>query len=116
MGRLRLGMIVTHAKRFGISLILAGAAMAETPDAQMVWEQVIQAKGGRERLHRVQSLAIYMQPAAVLMAGPATNWLCVFPDRYFEYRGTWRGGGERVLVVDLKAGRAAEDERGIPRH
>lgn len=75
----------------------------------------MKAKGGRDRLHSVHSLAVYMKPAPVNLAGPPTNWLCVFPDRYFEFEG--RGSGRaRAIVVDGTAGRVAMDATGVPRN
>jgi hypothetical protein len=56
-----------------------------------------------------------MRPAAVNLAGPATNWLFVFPDRYFEFDGAGIGGSQRAMVVDGSAGRAATDATGMPR-
>jgi hypothetical protein len=50
----------------------------------------------------------------VNLAGPPTNWLCVFPDRYFEFDGSGRGSS-RAIVVDGTADRVAEDATGIPR-
>ena len=95
--------------------VMAGCVAAHAADPQAVWELALQAKGGRDRLHRVHSLAIYMRPAQVNLAGRATNWLCVFPDRYFEFDGAG-SGQQRALVVDRTANRAAEDATGIPRH
>jgi hypothetical protein len=97
-----------------IAAIAAGLTTAYSADPQEVWEQAVQAKGGRERLHSVHSLAIYMKPAPVNLAGPPANWLCAFPDRYFEYSRV--DTGNRAMVVDGTAGRAAMDETGRPRH
>ena len=89
------------------------ARAVDAADPRAVWEQAIQAKGGRERLRKVQTLAIFMQPAQVVMAGPPANWLCVFPDRYFEWEG--RKGVERSVIVNGTAGRTAMDANGRPR-
>jgi hypothetical protein len=93
-----------------------------------VWEKAVAAKGGRERLHQIKSLAAYMKPAQVTLAGPHTTWLCVFPDRYFEFDG--RGSGEypyvasngvglagnpRAIVVNAAVDRVAMDANGTPR-
>ncbi len=72
------------------------------------------AKGGRERLHGVHSLAIYHEAAEVIWADPPTTWLCVFPDRYFEFEAA-EGRSQRAIVVDGTADRAAMDATGIPR-
>jgi len=74
----------------------------------------VKAKGGRDRLHSVHSLAIYMKPADVNLAGPPANWLCVFPDRYFEFDGR-SGGNARAIVVDRTVDRVAMDATGVPR-
>ena len=95
------------------AMLLAVCTAADAADPQAVWEQAIQAKGGRERLHRVASLAIYMKPAEVMLAGPPANWLCVFPDRYFEWEG--HKGMERSIIVNAAAGRVAMDATGHPR-
>jgi hypothetical protein len=97
----------------GITAVAAGLTAAHGANPREVWEQAVQAKGGRDALHRVHSLAVYMKPAQGNLAGPPTNWLCVFPDRYFEFQG--RGGGARAIVVDGTADRAATDATGIPR-
>jgi hypothetical protein len=98
-----------------IAAAVAGLSAAYAADPAEVWEQAVKAKGGRERLHNVHSLAIYMKPADVRLSGPATNWLCVFPDRYFEFVG--RGSGtQRAIVVDGSADRAAMDITGVPRN
>jgi VWFA-related protein len=99
-----------------IAAVAAGLTAAHAADPQEVWEQAIKAKGGRERLLSVHSLAIYMKPAPVNLRGRATNWLCVFPDRYFEYDGAGIGGSQRAIVVDAAADRAATDATGIPRN
>lgn len=99
-----------------IAAVVAGCAAAHAADPQEVWEQVVKAKGGRERLRSVHSLAIYMKPAEVNLRGPATNWLCVFPDRYFEFDGAGVGGHQRAIVVDRTADRVAMDATGIPRN
>jgi hypothetical protein len=97
-----------------IAAVAAGFAAAHAADPREVWEQAVQAKGGRDRLHGVHSLAIYMKPADVNLTGPPTNWLCVFPDRYFEFDG--RGSGsQRAMVVDRTADRVAMDVTGVPR-
>ncbi len=75
----------------------------------------MKAKGGRERLHNVHSLAVYLKPAPVNFAGSPTNWLCVFPDRYFEFEGASPGMTQRAIVVDGRADRAAMDATGVPR-
>jgi len=95
------------------AMLLAVCTGAHAADPRAVWEQAVQAKGGRERLRRVQTLAIFMKPAEVVLAGPPANWLCVFPDRYFEWDG--RKGTERSIVVDGTAGRIAMDANGRPR-
>ncbi len=102
--------------RFGIliAIVAAGLTAAHAAEPREVWEQAVTAKGGRERLHAIHSLAIYMKPAEVNLRGAPTNWLCVFPDRYFEYQGM-PGGTARALVVDGTADRAAMDATGIPR-
>ena len=61
--------------------------MGYAADPQEAWEQAVKAKGGRERLHAVHTLAVYLRPAPVNLAGPLTNWLLVFPDRYPRIRG-----------------------------
>jgi hypothetical protein len=95
------------------AILLAWCTAAAAADPQAVWEQAIQAKGGRERLRRVQTLAIFMKPAQVVLAGPPANWLCVFPDRYFEWEGS--KGSERSVIVNGAAGRVAMDANGMPR-
>jgi hypothetical protein len=97
--------------RFGLVITMAIAAYAADPQA--VWEQVLTAKGGREKLHNVHSLAIYLKPAQVMMGGPSTTWLCVFPDRYFEFQAD--GPIQRAMVVDGTADRVAIDATGIKR-
>jgi hypothetical protein len=92
--------------------VCTGAQASDAADPQAVWEQAIQAKGGRERLRKVQTLAVYMKPAPVNLAGPPANWLCVFPNRYFEWEGG--RGPERSIVVDGAAGRIAMDATGKP--
>ena len=108
---------------------LAAGLAAQGADPQGPWEQAVKAKGGRERLRRVHSLAVYMRPAEVRLAGPPTNWLCVFPDRYFEYDGPASGwypfvgsngvagtaSNPRAIVVDATADRIAMDANGTPR-
>ncbi len=101
-----------------IAAVMAGVSLARGADGTdpiEVWEQTIKAKGGHERLRGVHSLAIFMRPAQVNFAGTATNWLCVFPDRYFEFDGAGVGGTQRALVVDANHDRAAADATGIPR-
>jgi hypothetical protein len=102
-------------RRLSITALVAGLAAAHAADPREVWEQAVKAKGGRERLRAVHSLAVYMKPADVNLAGPPTNWLCVFPDRYFEFDGGGRGS-QRAIVVDAAADRVAMDATGIPRH
>lgn len=97
-------------------LLITTLVAAYAAGPQEVWEQAVKAKGGRDRLHSVHSLAIFMKPADVNQRGAATNWLCVFPDRYFEYDGAGVGGTQRALVVDGSADRAAMDATGVPRH
>jgi hypothetical protein len=97
-------------------LLITTLVAAYAADPHDVWEQAVKAKGGRDRLHSVHSLAIFMRPADVNLRGAATNWLCVFPDRYFEYDGAGVGGTQRALVVDGSADRAAMDATGFPRH
>lgn len=75
----------------------------------------MQAKGGRERLRKVHSLAIFLKPAQVNFAGNPTTMLCVFPDRYFEFDGAGVGMSQRALVVDGASDRAASDMTGMPR-
>ena len=103
--------------RIGLLLLACALARGQPPassgDPQEVWERAVQAKGGRDRLHGVHSLAVYMKPAEVVMAGPPTNWLCVFPERYFEFAAA--RGGARATVVDATADRAATDATGFPR-
>jgi hypothetical protein len=112
-----------------VTALMAGVAVAHAADPQEIWDEAVKAKGGRERLHSVHSLAVYLKPAEVNLRGPATTLLCVFPDRYFEFDG--RGSGEypyvgangamgiaespRAIVVDAKAGRVAMDANGTPR-
>jgi hypothetical protein len=93
---------------------VAVLAAAHAADPQEVWEQAIKAKGGRDRLRSVHSLAIFMRPAEVNLAGPPTNWLCVFPDRYFEFYGAGRGNSS-AIVVDATSDRVAMDITGVPR-
>jgi hypothetical protein len=104
--------------RIGLLLLACALAphqqIAANGDPRAVWEQAIQAKGGRDRLHNVHSLAVYMKPADVNMAGPPANWLCVFPDRYFEFEAMGHSAA-RAIVVDGTADRAAIDITGIPR-
>jgi hypothetical protein len=97
--------------RFGLAITMAIAAHAADPHA--VWEQAVAAKGGHERLHNVHSLAVYLKPAQVMMGGPPTTWLFVFPDRYFEFQGV--GPSQRAIVVDGTTDRMAIDATGIPR-
>jgi len=101
---------------FPTTALVAGLAAAQAADPGAVWEQAVQAKGGRDRLHRVHSLAVYMKPAEVNLKGLATNWLFVYPDRYFEFDGAGAGGRQRAIVVDGRADRAAMDATGIPRN
>ena len=96
-----------------IAALLAGIAAAHAADPREVWEQAVKAKGGRERLRGVHSLAVYMKPADVNLSGPATNWLLVFPDRYFEFDGARAGGHQSAMVVDGTADRVAMDATGI---
>jgi len=99
-----------------ITALVAGLGAAHAADPQEVWEQAVKAKGGRDRLRGVHSLAVYMRPAAVNLRGPATNWLLVFPDRYFEFDGADAGTSQRAMVVDGTADRVAIDATGIPRN
>lgn len=105
--------------RIGLLMLACGLApgrpLAANGDPREVWEQAVKAKGGRDRLRSVRSLAVYMKPAEVNLAGPPTNWLCVFPDRYFEFEGAGRGS-QRAIVVDGTADRAATDVTGIARN
>ncbi len=112
-----------------LALLTLGTAAVHAADPQEVWEQAVKAKGGRDRLHDVHSLAIYLKPAKVNLAGPPTTWLCVFPDRYFEFDGPGSGrypmigpngaislaGSPRAIVVDATADRVAMDANGTPR-
>jgi hypothetical protein len=98
-----------------VAALMTGTIAAHAADPQEAWERAVKAKGGRERLHSVHSLAIYLKPAQVMMGGPPTTWLCVFPDRYFEFQGTGYGGGQRAIVVDGTADRVAMDATGQPR-
>ena len=102
-------------KKYWLSsaILLGVCATRQGADPQSVWDQAIQAKGGRERLRNVHTLAVYMKPAQVLLAGPPANWLCVFPNRYFEWEGG--KGMERAIVVDAAADRVAMDANGKPR-
>jgi len=100
---------------YSIAAILAAFAAAHAAEPDEVWEQAVKAKGGRERLHSVHALAIFMTPANVNLRGLPTNWLCVFPDRYFEFDGTGVGGRQRAIVVNRTTGLVAADETGIPR-
>jgi len=95
--------------------LMAGFTAAQAADPQEVWEQAVKAKGGRERLKNVHSLAIYLKPANVNLSGPPGTWLCVFPNRYFEYVAAGPGGTERAIVVDGDADRVAMDVTGMPR-
>jgi hypothetical protein len=95
--------------------VASGLAAAHAADPREIWEQAVQAKGGRDRLHAVHSLAVYMKPADVTMRGLGTNWLFAYPDRYFEFDGTGIGGSQRALVVDATADRTAVDATGIQR-
>ena len=104
--------------RIGLLLLQCGLAVgcaAHAAEPQEVWEQAVKAKGGRDRLRSVHSLAVYMKPAEVNLAGPPTNWLCVFPDRYFEFEAR-SIGSQHAMVVDGAAGRVAMDATGIPRN
>ena len=111
-----------------VAVLAAAWPAAHAADPRELWDAAVKAKGGRDRLHAVRSLAVYMKPAPVNLAGPLATWLCVFPDRYFEYDG--RGSGEypylsktgggmagnpRAIVVDGAAGRVAMDANGTPR-
>ncbi|HTT60950.1 MAG TPA: hypothetical protein VMG35_03885 [Bryobacteraceae bacterium] len=111
-----------------IAALIAGLTAVHAADPREIWDQAVKAKGGRERLHAVHSLAIYMKPAQTNLPGPPANWLCVFPDRYFEYDG--QGNGEypylasngvgladcpRIIVVDGPSRRVAMDANGTPR-
>jgi hypothetical protein len=98
-----------------VILLVFLAATAYAADPAQVWEQVVQAKGGRERLHAVHSLAIYMHPAQVVFGGPLTSWLCVFPNRYFEFDGRSSANIQRAVVVDADADRVSIDATGQPR-
>lgn len=91
---------------------MASAIAAYGADPQQVWEQAIQAKGGRDRLHHVQSLAVYMKAAQVMLAGPPTTMLCVFPSRYFEYQGDGFATHAMAIVVDGTANRVGTDVTG----
>ncbi|MGC9948466.1 MAG: hypothetical protein ABSF64_19030 [Bryobacteraceae bacterium] len=104
---MRIGLLVLECG-------LAAAFAAHAADPREVWEQAVQAKGGRDRLHSVHALAIYMKPADVKLPGPLTNWLCVFPDRFFEFEGPI-AGSERAVVVDGTADRVSLDATGKPR-
>jgi len=99
-----------------IAAFLTGLAAAHAAGPQEVWEQAVKAKGGHDRLRSVHSLAIFMRPAEVNLAGPPTNWLCVFPDRYFEFDGAGRSSSSRAIVVDGTADRVAVDATGFPRN
>ena len=97
-----------------IAALVFASATLQAADPREVYEQAIQAKGGRDRLHAVHSLAIYMKPAEVNLPGTLTNWLCVFPDRYFHYEGLG-GPSQRAIVVDGTTNRVAMDATGVPR-
>jgi hypothetical protein len=105
--------ILWNAILLALSTGVHAVHASDTADPRAVWEQAIQAKGGRERLRKVQTLAIFMKPAQVVLAGPPTNWLCVFPDRYFEWEG--RKGVESSVIVNGTAGQTAVDAMGRPR-
>jgi hypothetical protein len=95
------------------ALLLAACISARAADPQTAWEQAIQAKGGLQRLQGVKTLAVYMKPADVVLAGPPANWLCVFPNQYFEWEGG--RGNQHSIVVDATADRMAMDANGRPR-
>ncbi len=99
--------------KYCLCTVLAVCAISYAADPQVAWEQALQAKGGRERLRGVQSLAIYMKPAEVRLAGAPANWLCVFPDRYFEWEG--RRGMQHSVIVNAATDRVAVDANGRPR-
>ncbi|MFN7993302.1 MAG: hypothetical protein U0Q18_06860 [Bryobacteraceae bacterium] len=109
------------------ALLVLGGVAAPAEDARGLWEQVVQAKGGHERLHGIKTLAVYMKPVRQVLFTPAATWFFVFPDRYFEYDGP--GSGEypyasakgvglapspRCLVVNGSTDRIAMDATGIP--
>jgi hypothetical protein len=100
---------------FFVLTVWASSAAIRAASPQEAWEQAVKAKGGRDRLHAVHSLAIFMRPAEVNLRGPATNWLLAFPDRYFEFDGAGVGGSQRSIAVDGTADRAAIDATGMPR-
>jgi len=100
---------------FAAAATLAALTAAYAQEPQELWDQAVKAKGGSERLRAVHSLAIFLKPAAQNFPGLATNWLCVFPDRYFEFDGAGVGGNQRALVVDGASDKAAADATGAPR-
>ena len=72
-----------------VSVLLLGAALASgqttEPDAlRQVWERMIEAKGGRERLHEVDSL-LMIQPRHGVLERPLYSQLYVFPDWYWQW-------------------------------
>src|ERR1700691_601760 len=92
------------------AMLLAVCTGAHAADPRAVWEQAVQAKGGRERLRKVQTLAIFMKPAQVVLAVARANWHYIFPDRYVEWEG--RKGVQHSIVVDGTAGRIVVDANG----
>jgi hypothetical protein len=98
--------------RWLLTLLAFGIA-AHGADPQELWNAVLNAKGGSERLRSVHTLAVYMRPAPIRLAGPPANWLFVLPQRYFEWNGM--PGEQLSMVVDATADRVAIDATGMPR-
>lgn len=99
---------------FGASaLLLCGFNVLPAADPGELWAEALQAKGGRERLAQVHSLAVYLRPAPVNLQGPPSNLLLALPGRYFEYVGG-SSGNRHAMIVNLASGHAARDENGLP--
>lgn len=61
-----------------------GGQTVPATDAKMVWEQTIQAKGGRERLHAIRNL-LTVEPRRGKPSRPYVVDLWVFPDKSWRW-------------------------------
>jgi hypothetical protein len=76
----------------------ANGKQTQQAKAGQLWEATVAAKGGRERLQKVQSLFIGTESSS----GSSDHNLFVFPDRSFRY-GYW--AGQERIDIDVYNGK-----------